>query len=183
VSITNLFPVRFAADVSFLREKYVLRMRGSDSADARVELHSEGDGTQLPDLFLEDINPNKVLAFYMLAHAMECARILEDPDTGVTSLYLVARDEKGRDLEPLLLGKDLRSAVAEASSTTFDSVSSCVKRLLQTQYLHRTKRDEILRNIESVIDGIRVETKNPLDKTYKAYVQARTLAEETLASL
>jgi hypothetical protein len=63
VSLTNLFPSRFVADVGFLGERYNSRISGSDGQQARMELHGEGDGTQFPSLFIEDADPKKFLAY------------------------------------------------------------------------------------------------------------------------
>jgi hypothetical protein len=62
VSLTNLFPARFAADVGLLKEKYDSRINGSDGRQARMELHGEGDGTNFPSLFIEDADPKKYLS-------------------------------------------------------------------------------------------------------------------------
>jgi hypothetical protein len=57
VTLTNLFPARFVDDVSFLRDCYHGRVTGSDLEQAKFELHSEGDGASLPDLFMPEADP------------------------------------------------------------------------------------------------------------------------------
>lgn len=180
VALTNLFPARFVADVAFLREKYMARLSGNEADQAKMELHGEGDGSSLPEIFIEEVNPNKFLGYLMLAQAMEVIQTLEDPDTGISSLYLLPRDEKGREMDPVMLGKDAASAISDASLITFDSITSTVGPLLQTGYLHRTKREELLKKVEAQVAAVRAEKKNPLDKTYKAHVQAAAFVETIL---
>ncbi|MBV5280025.1 MAG: hypothetical protein J0651_01785, partial [Actinobacteria bacterium] len=52
ISITNLFPLRFAKQLGFLRERYEARISGADSARNKLELHCEGEGFQHPKLFV-----------------------------------------------------------------------------------------------------------------------------------
>ncbi len=181
VNITNLFPGRFVTDASFLREKYMQRVNGADGAQAKMELHAEGDGSNLPDLFIEDVNPTKLRGYLMLAQAMEVVAALEDPDTGVTSLYLMPRDKNGKELEPVNLGKTMEEAISDASLASQDSIQSTVMPLLQTDYLHRAKREELMKKVEAQVAAVRAEKKNPLDKTYKAYVQASQFIETVVA--
>ena len=51
VSIVNLFPLRFLRPVAMLRDRYEKRLE-SGGARARLEVHLEGDGTDLPKLFV-----------------------------------------------------------------------------------------------------------------------------------
>ena len=51
VSIVNLFPLRFLRPVAMLRDRYEKRIE-SGGARARLEVHLEGDGTDLPKPFV-----------------------------------------------------------------------------------------------------------------------------------
>ena len=180
VSLTNLFPARFVADLGFLREKYNSRTTGSDGQQARLELHGEGDGTNFSSLFIEDADPKKYLAYLMMARAASLVQKLEDPDTGLMNVYLVTKNAKGRDNDPELLGRDFQSVLDDASLQTYDAVTSAVNQLLQTDFLHRAKREELLANLEQQLAEVKAERKNPLDKVYKAHVQAVDFAEAVL---
>jgi hypothetical protein len=181
IALTNLFPARFVADVGFLHEKYRGRVDGPESAQARMELHGEGDGSNLPNIFIEDVNPVKYRGYLMLAQAMGVVAQLEDPDTGISSLYLMPRDNKGRELDPVMLGKDMEAALADASLITYDAVTSTVSPLLETDFLHRSKRQELVKAVNDQVAEIRAIKKNPLDKVYKAYVQSANYVETLVA--
>ena len=179
VSLTNLFPVRYVADVTFLKEKYDQRV-AAGGGQARMELHGEGDGTQFPDLFIGEVDQKKFLAYLMIAKSMGFVQQLEDPDSGLSNLYFVSKDARGRDLDPVLLGKDLNAVLDESSLVTYDSITSAIRAGMQNQYLHRTKREELINGVLAQVDEVKAVRKNPLDKVYKSYVQASQVAEEIL---
>jgi hypothetical protein len=180
VSLTNLFPARFVADVGFLGERYNSRTTGSDGTQARMELHGEGDGTQFPSLFIEDADPKKYLAYLMMGQAANLIQKLEDPDTGHTNIYLVTKNAKGRENDPELLGKDFQSVVDDGSLSVYDALTTAVNQALQSEYLHKSKREELLANLEQQLGEVKAARKNPLDKIYKAHVQAVDYAETVL---
>src|SRR5262249_26718454 len=82
VTLANLFPARYVEDVVFLRDRYRERVTGTDAEQAKFELHAEGHGEPLPDLFLPEADPKTYLAHLLIAKSMEAVQPLEDPDTG-----------------------------------------------------------------------------------------------------
>jgi hypothetical protein len=181
VSLSNLFPARFVADVAFLKQRYESRTSGNDGPQAKMELHSEGDGSNFPSLFIEDADPKKYLAYLMMGRAAGMIQKLEDPDTGLLSIYLVTKNAKGRENDPELLGKDFQTVLEDASLSVYDAITSAVNQLLQSEYLHKTKREQLLANLEEQLAEVKAERKNPLDKVYKAHVQAVDYAETVLS--
>jgi hypothetical protein len=181
VNITNLFPVRFVKDVAFLREKYEQRISANDAEQARIELHLEGDGSTLPSLFVGDVEPKKFLAYLLLAKAMEVVQLLEDPDTGLKSLYLLTKNEKGRDNAPILLGRSMHDALQQSSLETYDALIAAVEPLLAGEFLHAKKREDLSASIQLQLNEVRAERKSPLDKTYRMFAQAAETAESILA--
>jgi hypothetical protein len=180
VSLTNLFPLRFVSDVSFLKTRYDDRV-AVGGVQARMELHGEGDGTQWPDLFIGDVDQKRYLALLLIAQAMGLVRRLEDPDTGIASVYLVAKDTRGRDRDPLPLGADLASVTQDANAVVFDTLRAAVQAQLEQPFRHQSKRDELLTSVLTIVDEVKAVKKNPLDKVYKTFVQASHAAEELLA--
>jgi hypothetical protein len=166
--------------VGFLGERYNTRISGSDGQQARMELHGEGDGTQFPSLFIEDADPKKYLAYLMMGRAASLIQQLEDPDTGLTNIYLVTKNAKGRENDPELLGKDFGSVLDDASLSVYDALTTAVNQALQVEYLHKSKREELLSNVEKQLAEVKAARKNPLDKIYKAHVQAADFAETVL---
>jgi hypothetical protein len=177
VTLTNLFPARYVDDVAFLKERFVQRTSGADAEQSRFELFGEGDGSQLPDLFLPEADPKRYLANLLLAKSMELVKTIEDPDTGISSLYLLAKDERGLDREPLKLGKDLADAYADPSAEASDAIGSAVTAALASDYLHEAKREELMSKVMAELDAVKAQRKNPLDKVVRAYTEATRLVD------
>jgi len=180
VNLSNLFPARFVADVAFLRERYDQRLSGGDGDQARMELHGEGDGSKLPGLFIPEVDQKKLLAYLMIGKAMGVIQSLEDPDSGLTSLYLLTKNDRGRDNDPILLGKDWATSLEDANLMTYDALLGAIEPALEKDYLHRTKREELINALNVQLDEVKAERKNPLDKTYKAFAAAVGTAETLL---
>jgi hypothetical protein len=180
VTLTSLFPARYVEDVSFLKERYRQRVSGNDGEQARLELHAEGDCSQLPDLFLPEADPKRYLANLLIAKSMNAIQTLEDPDTGLASLYLLTKDERGFDREPMRLGKDFGEAWANPNAEADDALSMTVSQGLASDFLHQTKRDELFDKVKAEFEAIKAERKNPLDKAVRAYSEAVRLADTIL---
>jgi hypothetical protein len=116
----------------------------------------------------------------MIGQAANLIQILEDPDTGLTSTYLVTKNAKGRENDPEPLGKDFGSVLEESSLSVFDALTTAVNQALQNEYLHKSKREELLAGLEKQLAEVKAARKNPLDKIYKAHVQAVDFAESVL---
>jgi hypothetical protein len=170
VHVTNLFPVRFIQEVAFLRQKYERRIRSSDFVQAKMELHLEGDGSALPNLYVPDVEPKKFLAYLMIGKAMEVVQTLEDPDTGAKNLFLVNKNDKGRRLVPL--GKDLSAALGESNLLTYDALVTTIQPLLKKEYLQFQKRQALSASVEAQIDEVRSQSKSPSDKLYRMFYHA-----------
>ncbi len=180
VTLTNLFPARYLEDVGFLQERYRQRTGGSDGAQARFELHTEGDGTQFSDLFMPEADPKRYLAHLLIAKGMGLVQVLEDPDTGLGGLYLLSKDERGLDRDPMKLGKDFNEAWASPNAEASDALATAVTQSLASQFLHQSKRDELGGKVIAELEAVKTERKNPLDKTVRAYSDAARLADSIL---
>jgi len=180
VTLTNLFPARYVEDVAFLQERYLLRTSGTDAEQARFELFGEGDGGQLPGLFLPEADPKRYLAHLLIAKSMGAVQSIEDPDTGIGSLYLLAKDDRGLDREPLKLGKDFAEAYGNPSAEASDALAAAVAAALAADYLHQARRDELMAKVLAELEAVKAERKNPLDKVVRAYTEATRLADTIL---
>ena len=183
VHITNVFPARFVQNIAYLRERYEARARGAGAELARMELHSEGDGTQFPSLYIRSATADERLACMLLGSAMQIIRPLEDPQTGVSAYYLLPRDAEGRERPPVLLGATLRQSAEDLDSRNLDVLDFCIQYVLANQYRHKLKRDEVLASIDAEVAKVRDErNNNPLDKTYQLFTQARKKAEDMIGA-
>lgn len=180
VTLASLFPGRYVEDVAFLKERYQQRTTGANGEQARFELHTEGDGSQLPDLFLPEADPKRYLANLLLARAMGAVQLLEDPDTGLTGLYLLLSDERGLSRDPIKLGKDFAEAYVNPNAEASDALAMAVNQSLAGDYLHQAKRDELMQKLIGEVDAIKAERKNPLDKAVRAYSEAARVADTIL---
>jgi hypothetical protein len=184
VNITNIFPVRFLADVAFLKEKYDHFTAGTGDAATRkkMELHIEGDGSNFPPLFIRRATPAAMFPYLLIAQAMKVIRELEDPDTGRTGIYLSTKNDKGKQVPPVLLGSTIIEAVESADSIRLDLIETTVHRLLDGEYLHVKKREELITSIDEQVTAVleHVNNKNPMDKTYRRFFDASQAAETIL---
>ena len=113
MTVTNLFPLRFVGQLSYLKESYDLRTlhtrSAGDMAKNRMLLHLEGDGAQHPDLYVKTITRDEYTPYMILAVAMGLFSEIID-DQGVSQLALMRKDEYGLDLDPVFLGSDMHQA-------------------------------------------------------------------------
>src|SRR5262249_55910622 len=136
--------------------------------------------SQLPDLFMPEADPKRYLAHLLIAKGMGAVQALEDPETGVTSLYLLMKDERGLDADPMKLGKDFAEAWSNPNIAAADALAMTVSGSLASEFLHQSKRDELTKKVIGEVDTIKAERKNPLDKTVRAYSDAARLADTIL---
>jgi hypothetical protein len=179
VHITNVFPARFVQNVGFLREKYERRATADGGELARMELHSEGDGTQFPSLYVRAPGAVERLAFMLVGRAVKVVQLLEDPQTGLSALYLLSRDAQGQENPPVLLGKTLREAADDLDAKNLDLLESSLQFMLDGEYRHKSKRDEIIASVDSEVNKVKAErNNNPLDKVYQLFLQARKKTDD-----
>jgi len=180
VGIRNLFPLRYAKQVALLRDKH--RERIARFPRARLEVHCEGNGENLPPVFLpEGAAVRKGMqAWYLLGQAMDGIRAIEDPETGAKGLYLVARDSRGREQRPVFLAKNEEELVQSGDPAIAFQIESMVRAGLGADYLHISKRQELLQKLDEGLTAIQKTITNPLDKRRSAYEEAVSTAETIL---
>jgi hypothetical protein len=174
IDVRNVFPARFIAGLRFLKGRYDSRAGASS-----FELHGEGDGKQLPNLYLRKVAPREVLPYLLIAKAMNLVQKLADDQTGVEGLYLVQKDARGH-VDACQLGGDLEQAAQDGTPAILDRLETVVQERLATDYLHQAKRDEVIRTVNAEVDAVLEEVKNPLSARYKASVDAANRVEEIL---
>jgi hypothetical protein len=180
VTLTSLFPARYVDDVAFLKERYVQRTTGTDAEKAKFELHTEGDGVLFPDLLLPETDPKRYLAHLLIAKSINAVQMLEDPETGIRSLYLITTDTRGLERDPLNLGRDLNEAWVNPNAEAADALSLTVSQALSSEYLHQSRREDLMKKVIGEVEAIKAERKSPLDKTVRAYSEAARLADTIL---
>jgi hypothetical protein len=180
INVTSAFPARFVQDVTFLKERYESRVGAGDGDQARFELHTEGDGSQWPSLFLRRITREDTLPLLLIAQVLGSVKQLEDPQTGVSSIYLLTVDSSGRDNPPRLLGKDFATAADSVDALAFDDLDHSIDTALASTYLHRAKREELYAAVLGAVGEVTAARSNPLDPLRQAYVAADRTVESRL---
>ncbi len=130
VSLVNLFPLRFVRLVGQLRQEYEKRVRDG-GARALLEIHTEGDGSQLPSLFIADADTLARDARPLLLLGRVLGVIVENRSsvTGRTSLVLNQIDADGA-IEPLPLGTDVLATVDLIQESQVIALQAEVERAL-----------------------------------------------------
>jgi hypothetical protein len=175
VSITNLFPLRYLKPLKFLEEKYLRRI-SVGGARAKLELHSEGDGTTWPRLFVATTAEVKqqALPYVLLARALGLIHEGKNPATGADEVLLLTKDADGFDNDPVLLGKTF---MASADSVNLDQLhtlqTACSALLRDAAYRHQDRRAEVKRAILTEVEAIKaLRGGNIQDETYRRFLEA-----------
>ncbi len=157
VTLVNLFPLRLARIVGGLRTRYAARLDEVGKARGTLEVHTEGDGSQLPDLFVADRGQvsAKLRPALLLALALGLASTTRSRATGRDQLLMTRKDVDGFDLDPLVLGADLLDAAENLGEGDYFIVREGVGGVLTQGRLvsdedRAAARDVIQRAIEHV---------------------------------
>ncbi|MEO7718034.1 MAG: tubulin-like doman-containing protein, partial [Capsulimonas sp.] len=176
ISVTNLFPLRYVEQTSFLRQKYEQRVSGPTGARARMEIHGEGDGTQFPPLFVATMSEVKDLGlpYVLLGRALNVIQKLTNPATGVTSFALVTKDQDGFDNDPVPLGATLVDSVDKLDASSTRTVRQAVELLLGgAEWMHVDKRVELQKSVVALIDEVKADRQgNIQDDVYRRFLDA-----------
>ena len=183
VNLTNLFPLRFVDQVSFLQQKYEARLQRPDADRAKIEIHIEGDGHQFPSLFvpsMEDVRTEAV-PYLLLAKSMKLITEVENPATGVKQFAFLQKDQVGFDLEPVYLGEKFEEAFEKVNTVDLDQIKRKVQELLTSNYLHRDSREQIKATILEEVERIKqARNDNIEDPIFRRFNQGGRRAVELL---
>lgn len=180
ITIRNLFPLRYVKQTALLRDKYLERIKRM--ARTRLEVHCEGPSDSWPPIFLPDGEEirRKMYAWLLLAKAMGMTRELEDPESGTKSLYLVEKDERGREKPPVPLATNEAELAEAGDPAVAFRIQNAVQAALGGEYLHAAKRKELAAKLDEGLVAMQRTISNPLDKRREAYETAVASAESYL---
>jgi hypothetical protein len=185
VSIINLFPLRYLRPVEMLRDRYEKRLE-SGGARARLEVHLDGAGADLPKLFIPSAQALRAegLSYLILA---KCLGIVEQTrdSSGNCRLRLLTKDTDGFENPPVLLGGTLLEAAERIDETNFDLIKTStldrVNRAVQQEESRAALRKAVLAEVEafktSQCDG------DIADPRYETILSAGKAAMKLAASL
>jgi hypothetical protein len=92
ITLVNLFSLRFAKMVKSLKERYQ-RAAVYGQARTMLEVHSEGDGAQFPDLFIADggVIRDQARPILLLGEALGVVKQGTNPATGKSQVTVAPR--------------------------------------------------------------------------------------------
>ena len=175
VSITNLLPLRYLKPLKFLEEKYRRRI-DTGGARARLELHTEGDGTAWPRLFVASSAEvrQQALPHLLLAKALGFVHEGPNPATGAHEVLLLTKDADGFDNDPVALGSSFAGSADTIDLETLHTVKSvCASALASTAYAHQDRRVEVQRAILAEVEAVKAARGgNIQDEAYRRFLDA-----------
>jgi len=160
ISISNLFPLRFLGPLANLKDKYDLRLKAIGTQRGTLELHIEGDGSNLHGLY--SMSTGEIveagIPYFLLAKAADIVVKRKNQTTGTDVLSLITKDEDGFDNEPLDLGASLPDILEKIDEKQFNRIREEVVRLLnEKEYLHVDRQKELISKINTDIDDLKAE--------------------------
>jgi hypothetical protein len=149
INITSGLSARMVDVVKFLREKYKARVDDGKNGSAFMELHLEGeygarlpDGQEIYDLYPESYTGADFRPWMMIAEALGLIRTANDARTGLEEVCLYGDEDGFEVARPL--GPTIERVVGNPDLMNVEMVKGAVSQRLQTDYLHKMKRDELL---------------------------------------
>jgi hypothetical protein len=134
LSLVNNFPLRYLQALEHLKQNYDSLVGGPNAKRKKLELHLEGDGSDLPSLYVRLVKDVRKDAapYWLIADCAELIKERKNPATGQPEVYAVIEDEDGQK-SAVVFGKEL---AAGSGALTPDAAPSL--RLLVDQLLRRT---------------------------------------------
>lgn len=164
MSIAYCFPLRCIRNLQFLKEKYdYLANNPATGREARIVLHTEGDGTQFPSLFVAADKPMSQLRkdyypYVILGTVMGLVKYADLADgTGRQAYGTVTTDDLG--LEVLVPYADKFTEIGlnhQLFTETFgEEMKERVEALFKNEYLNVAKRQaELVPKIQTLIKEV-----------------------------
>ena len=172
ISLMNMFPLRYVKMMEFLRDKYNEKMTGSNSKRAKLEGHIEGDGSDLPRVFLPSGSEpvDDAIPYLLLARGMKLVQEIRNPQ-GNTEWALLTKDADGFDADPVFLGRTIGEASSKINLLNSDLIRSETEKMLaRAEYQSDAKREELRAAILADVELVKVERGNNLnDETFKRF--------------
>lgn len=171
LGICNLFTLRCIEPLVALKAKYEARRDASE--EARSLMHSEGDGSQFPQLFIPSLTSVKAtkVPLVLLAKAIGMVKERPDQNTGKPTTIFTYEDDGLPMDEPLGKGRFL-DAVEDIENMSEKALTLIERELLPkiTKAIH-SQRLEWLENVKIVVREVYEERgQNASDEIYQKYV-------------
>jgi hypothetical protein len=174
VSLTNLFPVRYIRQAVFLKQKYEGKLTGPNADRAKLELHSEGDGSQWPRIFVpaQDEVQRAAIPSLLLAKALGLIQPNLNPSTGKSEFIFVTKDQNGFDTDPILLGPSLVTALPKLDISAAEQIRGYVQKALDApENMPDAARALLQQAIVAEVESVKIEKGgNVTDEVYRRFL-------------
>ncbi len=180
VSLTNMIPLRTLQITKFLRERYEDLLRTAvNPAEARMFLHTEGDGSQLPGLYTRQAK-EEAAPYLLLGTALGLIQENKSATTGLTSLLLLAKDEYGLDRNPVDLGRSLPDALERLDAGGLTELIDAVEKALgSSEWKHVDKKDTLRQTVVAQVQAVKEQRGNDLqDLVFRKFNESARKAIE-----
>ncbi|MFI3282148.1 MAG: tubulin-like doman-containing protein [Rikenellaceae bacterium] len=173
LSLTYCFPLRMVNDVKFLKNKYIKMLEGDNKEVNQLVLHLEGDGSQYPTIFVEPFNVAAHKELLLMGVALDLIKYQDKQDgTGRMAYCIIKEDDLGLPMPPIVISDKL--STMEDSETLkigdIKRIKADIDALMQSEYLHVTKREELAKKVASLAKMILEECNNNLQsQVYAKY--------------
>jgi hypothetical protein len=165
-----VFPLRFIKILPFLQERYQRRLSLNPERSG-LELHSEGDGSTFPPLFVKTGEEVKKESTPYLFLADALGMIHASSNAGPGALFLITKDVDGFENEPIPLGPNFLTAPTALDVIQLGILKEAVTRRLAGPGQPPTSREQIQSMILARLDEMRGLVGGDLtDQRYRALV-------------
>jgi len=186
LSLANLFPLRYAAHGSYLKSKFTGRTSSGDAAKdarARLELFTEGDGTQFPDLFALSGSQlrEKALPLVLLfkADALGLIRRLTHHATG-EDLGWNYYDEFKPHEAPIPLGKTDQELMDNCDGRFVTKMEMLLQERLRPEDTGVLLKKQLEAHLQGLLDKAITDYPNPADPERQRLIGAIEQAKRIL---
>ena len=114
----------------------------------------------------------------LLGEALELVRMAKDPQTGIEKVYLVTSDADGFPVVQEL-GPSFEKVLQAADVTVFETLQSAIEPLLQRDYQHIDKKQEVVGKIRAKVEQLS-KVRLPTDPVFQEMRLAMTKAKDVL---
>lgn len=177
ISVHSGMPIRFLKLAQYLRQEYENRLKAAVDL-ARLEVHTEDAGAELPDLFVTSGPPANALAYVLLSLALEVVFEDKNPDTGRKEVVLKSVDSDGFDQLDRIADKmtDLPAALAQKD---FLRLKETVEGIIRKSLVHQDRKREVYTKIVDLVRGVG-ESDGQRSARYTEHRQAAGAAKKLL---
>lgn len=162
VRMANLFPLRYVTQVKHLKERYEAKLV-TGGAQKRLEVHTEGDGTQFPSIFQptqeelherDQLQRDAAIPYLLFGKALKLFVESKNPKTGANTLHLPVFDEFGANTQNIDLGSDLNYAADNLPFEHIEIIKSRVDAMIQDEFAFADKKKELMGRLASELKEI-----------------------------